>query len=134
MLTHLLLFLAVLSSNSVYVKGNSREAAKARQDLQARTCYALAARSEDSDAVLQVDHLFSRAGDQSVVMVLLDRKGRVLWEGKTEEDPIPLRSPVNRLLKRLAKSTCPASSLLASRYSQTPPESPSNESLRDRQE
>jgi len=122
MLTHVLMVLALLAPHSaVYVKGHSRAAAKTREDLQARTCYNLTGRPEDSDAVLQVDHLFSRSGDQSVVMVLLDRKGRVLWEGKTEEDPIPLRSPVNRLLKRLAKSTCAAPSLLASRYSQMSP-------------
>ena len=133
MLTHFLVFLAVLSSNSVYVKGHSREAAKAREDLAARTCYSLTERPEDSGAVLQVDHLFSRSGDQSVVMVLLDRNGNLLWEGKTAEDPIPLRSPVNRLLKRLAKSTCPAASLLASHYSQTASESRSNGSLRDPQ-
>lgn len=122
MLTQLVMFLAVLTPHSaVYVKGHSRAALKTRQDLQARTCYSLAGRPEDSDAVLQVDHLFSRSGDQSVVMVLLDPKGKVLWEGKTEEDPIPLRSPVNRLLKRMANSTCGAPSLLASRYSQSGP-------------
>jgi len=122
MLSHVLMFLAVLAPHSaVYVKGHSRAAAKTREDLQARTCYDLSGRLEDSDAILQVDHLFSRWGDQSVVMVLLDRKGRVLWEGKTVEDPIPLRSPVNRLLKRLAKSTCGAPSLLASRYSPVAP-------------
>ncbi len=97
---------------AVYVKGHSRAATKTREDLQARTCYNLAQSPEDSDAILEVDHLFNRSGDQSVVMVLVDREDKVLWEGKAKEDPIPLRSPVNRLLKRLAKSTCPASSVV----------------------
>jgi hypothetical protein len=62
---------------------------------------------------LEVDHLLSRPGDRSVVMVLLDPRGKVLWESKAREDPLPFLSPVNRLLKRLAKSTCrePAPSL-----------------------
>lgn len=116
MLSHALMLLAVLAPHpAVYVKGHSRAAVKTRQDLQARTCYDLAPRPEDSDAVLEVDHLFNRAGDQSVVMVLVDAQGKVLWEGKTAVAPIPLRSPVNRLLKRLAKSTCPAPDVVVAR-------------------
>lgn len=114
MLTSVIVLLAVLAPHpAVYVKGHSRAAAKTREDLQARTCYSLADSPETSDAVLEVDHLFDRSGDQSVVMVLVDSRGKVLWESKTAIDPIPLRSPVNRLLKRLAKSTCSPAELLA---------------------
>jgi len=110
------MLLALLAPHpAVYVKGHSRAAAKTREDLQSRTCYSLADSPEKSDAVLEVDHLFDRSGDQSVVMVLVDPKGKVLWESKTVIDPIPLRSPVNRLLKRLARSTCYAPRLLARR-------------------
>jgi len=116
MLSSAMVLLAVLVPHSaVYVKGHSRAAAKTREDLQARTCYSLAESPEKSNAVLEVDHLFDRSGDQSVVMVLVDAKGRVLWESKTVIDPVPLRSPVNRLLKRLAKSTCSAPDLPAAR-------------------
>lgn len=120
MLSSVIVLLAVLVPHpAVYVKGHSRAANKAREDLQARTCYGLAASPEKSDAVLEVDHLFDRSGDQSVVMVLVNSKGKVLWESKTVIDPIPLRSPVNRLLKRLAKSTCSAPDLLATRDPRT---------------
>lgn len=116
------MLLAVLTPRpAVYVKGHSRAAAKAREELHARTCYRLADSREKSDAVLEVDHLFDRSGDQSVAMVLVDSKGRVLWESKTVIDPIPLRSPVNRLLKRLAKSTCSEPDLLAARDQHTEP-------------
>ncbi|HEV2425751.1 MAG TPA: hypothetical protein VGZ29_13060 [Terriglobia bacterium] len=114
MLGSVIVLLAVLVPHpAVYVKGHSRAAAKTREDLQTRTCYSLARSPEKSDAVLEVDHLFDRSGDQSVVMVLVDSKGKVVWESKTAIDPIPLRSPVNRLLKRLARSTCSAPDLLA---------------------
>ena len=107
MLTHALLFLALITPRpAVYVKGHSRAAVKTRLKLEELTCYAPADTPETSDAVLEVDHLLTRSGDGTVVMVLLDSHGRVIWEGKTEEDPLPLRSPVNRLLKRLARSTC----------------------------
>lgn len=116
MLTSVIVLLAVLAPHpAVYVKGHSRAAVKTREDLQARTCYSLAASPKESDAVLEVDHLFDRSGDQSVVMVLVNSRGKVLWESKTVMDPIPLRSPVNRLLKRLAKSTCSPPDLLAAR-------------------
>ena len=108
MLKQALLILAIVASHpAVYVKGHSHAAAKTRRNLEELTCYTPASTLEGSDAVLEVDHLLTPAGDGTVVMVLLDSHGKVLWEGKTEEDPLPLRAPVNRLLKRLARSTCP---------------------------
>jgi len=102
-----LIFLAVLGPHSsVYVKGHSRAALKAREGLQTCTCYRLADRPDGSDAVLEVDHVYSRSGNPSVVMVLLGHSGSVLWEGKTTDDPWPMPSPVGRLLKRLSRSTC----------------------------
>jgi|SRR5215471_15732640 len=109
MLKPALVLLALLAPHSaVYVKGHSRAAAAARERLEASTCYSLAQRPETSDAILQVDHLFNRSGNPRIVMVLLGSGGKVLWEDKTEDDPWPLPSPVNRLLKRMSRSTCPA--------------------------
>jgi hypothetical protein len=102
----LLLFVVLAPHSAVYVKGHSRAAARARERLQALTCYSPATVPEASVAVLEVDHLLSGPGDRSVAMVFVDSRGKVLWESKAREDPLPFLSPVNRLLKRLAKSTC----------------------------
>jgi hypothetical protein len=115
-LRYALVLLAVFAQHSaVYVKGHSDAALKARERLQNCTCYNLAERPDASDAVLEVDHILGRSGNRRVVMVLLGRGGHVLWEGKTAEDPWPLPSPVNRLLKRLARSTCSAADLVEAR-------------------
>jgi hypothetical protein len=109
MLNHPLVLLALLAPHSaVYVKGHSRAADRTRERLEVSTCYSLAQRPESSDAILEVDHLFNRSGYPRIVMVLLGPGGKVLWEDKTEDDPWPLPSPVNRLLKRMRRSTCPA--------------------------
>lgn len=117
MLSYALILLAALAPHpSVYVKGYSRAAVRTRAQLQASTCFRLEDRLETADAVLEVSHVFDRSGNPSVVMVLLGPEGKVLWEGKTSEDPWPLPSPVNRLLKRMDRSVCPAvQALLAAR-------------------
>jgi hypothetical protein len=107
MLKQLVLMLAVLAPHSsVYVKGHSRAALRTRQHLQALTCYTLSAMPEASSAVLRVDHLLNRSGQPDVVMIFENSEGKMLWEGKAEESPWPLPSAVDRLLRRLGRSTC----------------------------
>jgi hypothetical protein len=107
MRTCALIILTLLGPNSrIYVKGHSRAAAQVRQHLGLFTCYQPAAIPEDSAAILNVDHLRTRSGNRKVVMVLTDTQGKLVWEGKTEEYPWPVPSPLDRLLKRLARSTC----------------------------
>ena len=120
MLRHALILLAFLTPHSmIYVKGHSRAAQRTRELLNDATCFTLGERPENADAVLEVSHIFSKAGNPSVVMILLDPQGNLLWEGKISEDPWPLPSPVNRLLKRMGRTTCPAQDLLAARDSRS---------------
>ena len=102
------ILLAVLAPHSmVYVKGHSRAADRVRDKLAVFTCYRSGADRRSSAAILQVDHILSRSGHRSwLVMYLLDNQNRVLWEGKAEELPWPLPSSLSRLLRHLAKSTC----------------------------
>ncbi len=106
-LGHTLLFLALLAPHAaVYVKGRSQAAARARAHLKAFTCYDSAILPKNSAATLEVSHMLMRSGYRHVVMVLIDAQGKVMWEGKAEEYPWPLGSPVDRLLKKMARSTC----------------------------
>ena len=118
MLARALLFVTALAPHSaVYVKGHSRAANQARRRLSTLTCYDPVATPESSAAVLEVDHILKEPGDQSVVMILTKPHGELLWEGKAREDPLPFVSPVNRLLRRLAKSTCREPALSSSNWS-----------------
>ena len=120
MLSHALILLAVLTPQAaVYVKGHSRAAERTRELLDSATCFRLGERPETAEAVLEVSHTFTKPGNPSVVMVLLDSQRKVLWEGKTSDDPWPLPSPVNRLLKRMGRAACPARDLLAARDSRS---------------
>lgn len=107
MLGYAVAFLALLGPHSaLYVKGHSRAAVRARERLEAFTCYHLVGVLEDSAAILHVDHLLSRSGRPYVVMVLENSQGKLLWEGKAEDNPWPLPSPVDRLLRRLGRFGC----------------------------
>jgi hypothetical protein len=118
MLAPALLFVTALAPHSaVYVKGHSRAAIQTRRRLSALTCYDPVATREASAAVLEVDHILKEPGNRSVVMILTKPHGELLWEGKAREDPLPFVSPVKRLLKRLAKSTCREPTLSSSNWS-----------------
>jgi hypothetical protein len=103
-----LIFSFVTSRPAVYVKGHSHAANEVRQKIASSTCYASGARVEDSVATLEVDHLVSATGRHWVVLVLVRRDGKILFEKKAEENPWPLPSTVNSLLRNLASSTCPS--------------------------
>ena len=101
-----LMLLAVLVPRpGVYVKGHSRAADKVRASLENFTCYA-PGELENSSATLQVDHILARSGRSWIVLVLMDAKQKTLWAGKGEEYPWPIRSPLGKLLRNMAKSTC----------------------------
>jgi hypothetical protein len=104
-----LMFLWILAPGSaVYVKGHSHAADKARANMENLTCYSSGSSPERSAATLQVDHIFNPDNRRSwVVLVMTDSQHHVLYEKKTEENPWPLPSAMDRLLKNLAKSTCP---------------------------
>jgi hypothetical protein len=104
----ILMLLAVLAPRPpVYVKGHSRAAMKVRESLEAFTCYS-AGDLDKSAAILHVDHLVASSGRRSwVVIFLTNHQNNVLWQGKAEEYPWPIPSPLNRLLRSMAKSTCP---------------------------
>lgn len=92
----------------VYVKGHSHAADKARAEIQNLTCYRSTADLKGSTPTLEVDHLLDFSRRRSwVVLVMTDARHRVIFEKKAEEVPWPLPSATNRLLKNLAKSTCP---------------------------
>lgn len=109
----ILMFLSMLAPGSkVYVQGHSRAADRARENMENLTCYSSAADPGSSVATLQVDHLFAPASRRSwVVLVLTDPQRHVLFEKKGEENPWPLPSTLDRLLKSMAKSTCRQSNL-----------------------
>ena len=108
-LAHLLLALWVLAPGSaVYVKGHSQAAERARENIGNLTCYSSGAAPETSAGILQVDHILANSGGRSwVVMVLMDGQHHVLFERKAEEYPWPIPSSLDRLLKGMAKATCP---------------------------
>jgi len=121
-LAHVLLVLWVLAPGSaVYVKGHSQAAERARENIADFTCYTSGAAPETSAGILQVDHLLANSGRRSwVVMVLMDGQHHVLYEGKAEEYPWPIPSSMDRLLKGMAKSTCPGTQDSQSRKSSAP--------------
>jgi hypothetical protein len=97
---------AVLAPHSaLYVKGHSRAAGEVREKLADVTCFQVAPDPASSAGLLQVDHVF-RSGRSWLVMYLTDGQRKVLWERKAEEYPWPIPSPLDRLLRNLAKSTC----------------------------
>ncbi len=101
-----LMLLAVLAPRpGVYVKGHSHAADKVRENLGNYTCYS-SAEPKDSGAMLLVDHILGRSGRSWIVMILTDGRKNALWEGKAEEYPWPIPSPLGRLLRSMAKSTC----------------------------
>lgn len=106
---HIFLALWVLAPGSaVYVKGHSQAAERARANIENLTCYSSGIAPESSAGILQVDHLLGKYGGRSwVVVVLLDGQQHVIYEGKAEEFPWPIPSSLDRLLKGLAKATCP---------------------------
>jgi len=113
-LVEALVFLAILAPYpaeearpAVYVKGHSHAAEKVRANLQALTCYRSGTELEKSAAILEVDHILERSGRSWIVTVLTDSQHKVLWKRKVEEYPWPLPSSWQRLLKNMAKSTCP---------------------------
>lgn len=107
-MAQVLMLLAVLApSLPVYVKGHSRAANKVRENLELMTCYS-GGGPESSAAILHVDHIVALSRRRSwVVIFLTDTLNHVLWQGKAEEYPWPIPSPLNKLLRSLAKSTCP---------------------------
>ena len=56
--------------------------------------------------MLLVNHILGRSGRSWIVMVLTDGRKNALWEGKAREYPWPIPSPLGRLLRSMAKSTC----------------------------
>ena len=106
-----LVLLAVLTALApraeVYVKGHSRAADKIRANLANLTCYK-SGQAEESAATLNVDHVLNSSGRSWIVLVLTDVRQKVVWRAKAEEYPWPIPSPLDRLLKNLARSTCPA--------------------------
>ena len=103
-----LIFLWILApGTAVYIKGHSRAADKARAEIKNLTCYSSASQPQTSSATLQVDHIVDPYRQRSwVVLVLTDPENHVLFERKAEEDPWPLPAALDRLLRKLAKSTC----------------------------
>ena len=108
-LVHALMLMWLLAPGSaVYVKGHSRAAEKARANIANLTCYRPVATPELAAATLHVDHLFNPSSRRSwVVVVMTDSRNRVIYERKVEENPWPRPSAADRLLRSLAKSTCP---------------------------
>lgn len=92
--------------SAVYVKGHSRAAVWVRKSLDRLTCYSEVAQPTVRTGTLLVDHILETSGRSWIVMVLTDELGSVRWEAKAEEYPWPIRSPLERLLKQMAKSTC----------------------------
>ena len=106
-LVPILMVLGALPPHSaVFIKGHSEAAQRTRQSIASLTCYSSGADLESSAAILEVDHLVGRSGRSWIVMVLTDRRNRVLYRGKVEESPWPLPSSSARLLRDMAKSTC----------------------------
>jgi hypothetical protein len=104
----LMLWWVVLPGTAVYVKGHSHAADKARVNIENLTCYRSAAKPEASTATLEVDHIINPRSRRSwVVLVMTDSQHHVIYEKKAEENPWPLSPVMDRLLKNLAKSTCP---------------------------
>ena len=104
----LMFWWVVAPGTLVYVKGHSHAAEKTRADIQSLTCYRSTADPKSSTATLEVDHLLDSTRRRSwVVLVMTDSLHRVVFERKAEEVPWPLPSATNRLLKNLAKLTCP---------------------------
>ena len=102
-----LILLAIMAPHSgVYVKGHSRAAEKVRQNLESLTCYS-SGDLNDSASILQVDHILANSGRSWIVIILTDGQQKVVWRGKAEEYPWPIPSPLDRMLKNMAKSTCP---------------------------
>jgi hypothetical protein len=116
-LAHIFLALWVLAPGSaIYVKGHSQAAERARENIENLTCYTSGAAPETSAGILEIDHILANSGGRSwVVMVLTDGQQHVLYEGKAEEFPWPIPSSLNRLMKGMAKSTCPGNQNLQSR-------------------
>jgi hypothetical protein len=107
-LVPVLMFLWVLAPRTaVYVKGHSHAADKVRENIETFTCYSSRSEPENSDAILQVDHILATSGRSWVVMVLTDSQHNVLYKRKAEEYPWPIPSSLDRLLRSMAKSTCP---------------------------
>lgn len=105
-LAQILMLVTVLAPRlPVYVKGHSQAAKKVRENLEAITCYS-GGEPEKSTAILHVDHLMAQSRRSWVVIFLTDLQDHVLWQGKAEEYPWPIPSPLNRLLRNMAKSTC----------------------------
>jgi len=110
-LLHVLLLVGVLGPHSaVYVKGHSKAAQKARENLQAYTCYCSSESPDDAVATLEVGHIANRKkeGRSWLVMFLANEKHQIVWEAKAEEYPWPFPTAMDRLLRNLTKSTCPA--------------------------
>jgi hypothetical protein len=104
----LMFWWVVAPGTLVYVKGHSHAADKTRAEIQNLTCYRSTPDAKSSTATLEVDHLLDASRRRSwVVLVMTDSRQRVIFERKAEEVPWPLPSATNRLLKNLAKSTCP---------------------------
>jgi hypothetical protein len=101
----LLLLAMPVPRAGVYVRGHSHAADKVRENLTNFTCYSPAG-PKNSANVLQVDHILAKSGRSWLVMILTDARQKLLWEGKAEEYPWPIPSPLGRLLRSMAKSTC----------------------------
>ena len=109
----LMFWWVVAPGTPVYVKGHSHAADKTRAKIQSLTCYRSTSDLKGSTATLEVDHLLDASRRRSwVVLVMTDSRQRVIFEKKAEEVPWPLPSATNRLLKNLAKSTCPQLSVI----------------------
>jgi hypothetical protein len=107
-LAPILLLVAMMAPRSgVYVKGHSQAAEKIRATIENSTCYS-PREAKSSAATLEVDHILKDRRSW-IVLVLMDTKKNILWEGKGEEFPWPLPSPVGRMLRNMAKSTCQGS-------------------------
>jgi hypothetical protein len=104
-----LMFLWVLAPGwAACVKGPSHAADKARANIENLTCYSFGSSPEAAAATLPVDHLLNpNSRRSSVALVMTDSRHHALYEKKAEETTWPLPSVMDRLLKNLAKTTCP---------------------------
>ncbi len=80
--------------HTVFVKGNSEAAVKARGDLEKWTCFNLAANPTKADAVLEIDQQMSRNdsflknnSERAIVSASLTTKdGDLLWSDTSSSD------------------------------------------------
>ena len=95
---------------TVFIRGASEEAAKAREKIEKRTCYRLALSPDKADAILEIERSVLTG---AVSATMTTKNGEIIWSGDSSGNklasPHGIEANIDLLFRRLQNDAWPGS-------------------------